>query len=87
MCTRRITRDRISAGDGRSPGQRSRRHWHGRFRELPSEINPNVRLDTVQPLDDVVWRYDAMQLAVFERDRRASCRSWACSSRLPASSR
>jgi hypothetical protein len=35
-----------------------------RVREIAVEVDPNVRLATVQPLDEVVWRYDATQLAV-----------------------
>ena len=35
-----------------------------RVREIAAAVDPGVRLSRVQPLDEVVWSYDAQQLAV-----------------------
>ena len=60
---RRIARDRISAGDGRAlagdPAALA-----PRVRAIAAGLDAGLRLDTVQPLDDVVWSEDAPILAV-----------------------
>ena len=35
-----------------------------RVREIATEVDPTVRLGSVQPLDEVVWNHDARGLAV-----------------------